>query len=433
MKNIIARHKAGEPIGICSVCSAHPLVIEAALRLDLHSDRQVLIEATSNQVNQFGGYTGMKPADFRQFVCDIAATVGFPLSRLLLGGDHLGPNCWQNEPAASAMAKAEVLIADYVIAGFSKIHLDASMSCADDPTPLDPHVVAERAARLCQVAERVATPEQKQQLTYVIGTEVPVPGGESSAIGSVHITHATDAAATLDTHYKAFRQAGLAAAIPRIIAVVVQPGVEFDHSQVIAYQPQLARELSQFITTTPLVYEAHSTDYQTREAYQQLVRDHFAILKVGPALTFALREAVFALANIEQALIAPEKRSQILAVIDAVMLDEPDYWKKYYHPTFSRSLIDLHFSLSDRIRYYWPHPRIAQSMTTLLNNLDQQEIPAGLLSQYFPLQYQRVMERKLAKQPHALMIDKIQDVLRAYRFGCAPADQAKNAEEMAHA
>lgn len=58
------------------------------------------------------------------------------------------------------MAKAEVLIADYVTAGFSKIHLDASMSCADDPIPLDPHVVAERAARLCQVAERVATPEQ---------------------------------------------------------------------------------------------------------------------------------------------------------------------------------------------------------------------------------------------------------------------------------
>ena len=72
MKDIITRHKAGEALGICSVCSAHPLVIEAALRFDLHTDNKVLIEATSNQVNQFGGYTGMKPADFRDFVLKIA-------------------------------------------------------------------------------------------------------------------------------------------------------------------------------------------------------------------------------------------------------------------------------------------------------------------------------------------------------------------------
>lgn len=157
MKSIIQQHKSGKHIGICSVCSAHPLVIEATLRFDLASQRKVLIEATSNQVNQFGGYTGMKPADFREFVYAIAAKVGFPQSRLILGGDHLGPNCWQDEPAEQAMEKAERLIADYVQAGFSKIHLDASMSCADDPVPLPPTVVAERAARLCAVAEAVAT------------------------------------------------------------------------------------------------------------------------------------------------------------------------------------------------------------------------------------------------------------------------------------
>ena len=106
MKDIITRHKAGEDLGICSVCSAHPLVIEAALRFDLHTDNKVLIEATSNQVNQFGGYTGMKPADFRDFVLKIAKEVGFPHERLILGGDLLGPNCWQNEPADAAMEKS---------------------------------------------------------------------------------------------------------------------------------------------------------------------------------------------------------------------------------------------------------------------------------------------------------------------------------------
>ncbi|WP_439291524.1 MULTISPECIES: tagatose-bisphosphate aldolase subunit GatZ [Rahnella] len=421
MKDIIAKHKTSERIGICSVCSAHPLVIEAALREDLHTDRKVLIEATSNQVNQFGGYTGMLPMDFRDFVLAIAENIGFPMHRLILGGDHLGPNCWQNESAESAMAKAEVLIARYVEAGFSKIHLDASMSCADDPVPLAPLVVAQRAARLCQVAESVATPQQKKLLTYVIGTEVPVPGGESSSIEQVHVTKAADARATLDMHHQAFGELGLNDAINRIIAVVVQPGVEFDHSRVIHYQPDLARDLSAYIATTPLIYEAHSTDYQTRDSYRNLVNDHFAILKVGPALTFALREAVFALANIEQVLIAPESRSQILTVIDSVMLDEPGYWKKYYHSTFSLSLIDLHFSLSDRIRYYWPHTRINRAMEVLFANLQSVAIPLGLLSQYLPAQFERVMKGELASDPHELIIDKIQDVLRAYHFGCTPA------------
>ncbi|HAU4328321.1 tagatose-bisphosphate aldolase subunit GatZ [Citrobacter freundii] len=421
MKEIISRHKAGEHLGICSVCSAHPLVIESALRFDLNTDSKVLIEATSNQVNQFGGYTGMKPADFRDFVYNIAQNIGFPRERLILGGDHLGPNCWQNEPAAEAMEKSVALIKAYVSAGFSKIHLDASMSCAGDPIPLDPMTVAQRAAVLCQAAEETATEEQKHQLTYVIGTEVPVPGGEASTIGTVHVTREEDAARTLETHQVAFRALGLEDALTRVIAIVVQPGVEFDHTQIIHYQPQAAKALSAWIKETPMVYEAHSTDYQTRQAYRALVRDHYAILKVGPALTFALREAIFALAQMENELIAPEQRSQVLEVIDEVMLNEPDYWKKYYRPTWSQAMVDIHFSLSDRIRYYWPHPRIRQGVEKLISNLNDVELPLGLISQFLPVQFERLTEGTITASPHNLIIDKIQDVLRAYRFGCAPA------------
>lgn len=418
MKDIISRHKAGEHIGICSVCSAHPLVIEAALRFDLHSDQKVLIEATSNQVNQFGGYTGMKPADFRDFVYNIAQEVGFPRERLILGGDHLGPNCWQDETATEAMEKSVDLIKAYVAAGFSKIHLDASMSCADDPTPLDPAIVAQRAAVLCQAAEETATDDQKRQLTYVIGTEVPVPGGEASTIGTVHVTREEDAARTLETHETAFRALGLEAALERVIAIVVQPGVEFDHTQIIHYQPNAAEALSAWVRKTPMVYEAHSTDYQTRQAYRSLVRDHYAILKVGPALTFALREAIFALAQMEMQLVSPEQRSHVLEVIDEVMLNEPGYWKKYYRPTWSQAMVDIHFSLSDRIRYYWPHPRIRQSVEKLITNLDGVSLPLGLISQYLPMQFERLSSGTLTATPNNLIIDKIQDVLRAYRFGC---------------
>ncbi|NDL64309.1 tagatose-bisphosphate aldolase subunit GatZ [Acerihabitans arboris] len=420
MKGLIEKHKQGLDIGICSVCSAHPFVIEAALQFDLNNDRMVLIEATSNQVNQDGGYTGMKPADFRDYVLGIAEKVGFPKERLILGGDHLGPNCWQNEPAVQAMEKSRLLIAEYVKAGFSKIHLDASMSCADDPIPLPPETIATRAAELCRIAEEVATNEQKLALTYVIGTEVPVPGGEASSINEVHITRPEDAAHTINIHHEAFLKAGLKDAIKRIIGLVVQPGVEFDHSSVIHYDPTKASQLSRFIESTPIVFEAHSTDYQTPKAYRALVKDHFAILKVGPALTFALREAVFALAKIEQEMVFPEDQSQILAVIDQVMLDEPGYWKKYYRPEFTQALIDIHYSLSDRIRYYWPNSRISSALDKMLDNLSAANIPLGLLSQYFPKQFERVLAGTLPIEPRVLIIDKIQDVLRNYGYGCIP-------------
>jgi D-tagatose-1,6-bisphosphate aldolase subunit GatZ/KbaZ-like len=97
------------PSGIPSVCSAHPLVLEASMRATLPSRLPLLIEATCKQVNQDGGYTGMTPKDFRDFVGRIAADAGFPPERIILAGDHLGPNPWKNLPAEQAMDKADEL------------------------------------------------------------------------------------------------------------------------------------------------------------------------------------------------------------------------------------------------------------------------------------------------------------------------------------
>ena len=141
--------------GVTSVCSAHPLVIEAALLHSARAARRVLIEATCNQVNQEGGYTGMTPADFRGFVETIASRIGFDPSGIVLGGDHLGPNPWKGLPAEEALARAEAMVAAYARAGFSKIHLDASMGCAGEPASVPDSVAAQRAARLAEVAEAV--------------------------------------------------------------------------------------------------------------------------------------------------------------------------------------------------------------------------------------------------------------------------------------
>ena len=174
LQDLIRRNRRNEPVGVCSVCSANPWVIEAAMCQAIEDQSPVCIESTCNQVNQFGGYTGLTPAQFAAFVRSIASRVGFPEQRILFGGDHLGPYPWRSEPSQAALDKAAGLVRASVLAGYTKIHLDASMACADDSQPIEDEVIAERAAALCQVAEK-ELPASSPAPLYIIGTEVPTP------------------------------------------------------------------------------------------------------------------------------------------------------------------------------------------------------------------------------------------------------------------
>jgi D-tagatose-1,6-bisphosphate aldolase subunit GatZ/KbaZ len=419
LQAIIAQHKAGRSVGIYSACSAHPLVIEAALEFARRRSEPVLIEATSNQVNQDGGYTGMRPADFHRFVLDIAARVGMPPSQVLLGGDHLGPNCWQDLPAETAMAKSEQLIADYVSAGFRKIHLDCSMSCAGDPTPLSDTAVAARAVRLCAVAERTWERVGGEAPVYVVGTEVPVPGGAKEDLAELALTDPAAARATIDAHRDAFQLGGLEKVWPRVIGLVVQPGVEFDHDKVIDFRASRAGALAKVAEAQPhLVYEAHSTDYQTPANLRALVQNHFAILKVGPGLTFAMREALWALDDIEREWLGEDRSSGLRMAVQKAMTAAPKYWKNYYMSQGRRLELDQQYSRSDRIRYYWPVPEVDAALNRLLANLDSNPPPLTLLSQYLPLQYQAVREGRLRLQARELALDAVEQVLQQYAQAC---------------
>lgn len=420
--DIVARHKAGESVGLYSVCTAHPLALKAACAYAAQAPNApiALIEATSNQVNQDGGYTGMRPADFVAFVHDIATETGLPLDRLALGGDHLGPNAWRDESAEAAMAKAEMMVALYVEAGFRKIHLDCSMPCAGDPAALSDELVATRAARLCAAAEAAWRSASGEPPVYIVGTEVPAPGGAQEDLGELAVTTPAAAAATLDTHQAIFAKAGLSEAWPRVIAGVVQPGVEFDHHNVAEYRPEKACALSRSIEDRPgIVFEAHSTDYQTPAALTQLVRDHFAILKVGPGLTFALREALFALDAIEQDWLGA-KASGFRETCLGVMRDDPKYWKSYYHSEGTRLEFDLQYSLSDRIRYYWPHPKIETARAKMFANLQLSPPPLSLVSQYLPNAYTALREGRIAHSPEAMTIHHLFQVIDGYAQACTP-------------
>jgi D-tagatose-1,6-bisphosphate aldolase subunit GatZ/KbaZ len=465
---LVARHRGGESVGITSVCSANPLVLEATMReaagvamgpgagaggepgagagsggeagggAGSAPGGLVLVEATSNQVNQDGGYTGMRPPEFRALALGAARAAGLAPDRVLLGGDHLGPNPWRERPAEEAMALAEELVRGYAAAGFTKIHLDCSMACGDDPSPPGDALVSERAARLARVAEQAA---DGRPISYVIGTEVPVPGGAagsaprsggpSGAAGSAHKpegpsehlepTSAEAARATLRAHREAFARAGLDRVWPRVRGLVVQPGVEFDEWSVAEYAPERTRELQRVLDGEPgIVFEAHSTDYQGPGRLAALVRDHWAILKVGPGLTFALREALFALEAIERELCPEGERSNLRAVLERRMLAEPGHWERYYSGDEPTRRLARAYSFSDRLRYYWPDPAVDRAVRRLLWNLEPTPIPLPMLSAWLPLEYARVRAGELAPEPRALVLDHVAAVLRGYRRACEP-------------
>jgi D-tagatose-1,6-bisphosphate aldolase subunit GatZ/KbaZ len=416
----VDRHESGEAVGVYSVCSAHPLVIEASVLQAIDDDGCLLVEATSNQVDQFGGYTGMKPHDFRRLVLEVVGRHGLPEERVVLGGDHLGPNRWGGLPAGAAMGHAGDLVASYVAAGFTKIHLDCSMPCADDADPLDDEVVAERAATLAVRAEREAHARASaDELVYVVGTEVPVPGGAHEALGKLTPTSAGAARATLAAHEDAFRSKGLAEAWERVIALVVQPGVEFDLERVIDYERSATEELRRTLDDRGrLVFEAHSTDYQRRANLAELVEDHWAVLKVGPALTFAMREALFALAAIEDELVTEGERSGLPSVVERRMLEEPGHWEGYYPGGPADRRLLRRYSYSDRIRYYWSYPDVEEARKRLFSNLAAREVPETLLSQHLPRQYERVRQGRLDADPEALVFDRIRDTLEDYAVAC---------------
>jgi len=381
IKTQIQRNRNGEPVGLPCFCTANEQVLRSILKYAKAHQVPAVIEATCNQVNQDGGYTGMQAVDFRDWIASLAKEYGVAQDNIVLGGDHLGPNPWRHLPADDAMAKAEVLVKDYAAAGFKKIHLDASMACGGEPTPSF-ELVAERAAQLCKVAETHSP--HAEELIYIIGTEVPIPGGETDDMDELAVTSVERLTETIDTHKTAFDRLELSHVWPKIVSVVTQPGVDFSHTAIHRFEPDKARDLSSAVQTIEnMTFEAHSTDYQPTEALAELVDQHFFFLKVGPELTFRMREAAFALANIEAHLLPETDRSNLIGIIDHAMDDNTEHWTPYYRGNSEVVNQLRHFSYSDRIRYYWAVAEVKNALDELITNLSNTNIPETIVSQYF--------------------------------------------------
>lgn len=427
LHHMMDARKAGKAQGIHALCSAHPLVLEICLRRAKEQNVPILIEATANQVNQFGGYTGQQPIDFYERVMAMADAQGLDRKQVILGGDHLGPLVWQDLPEKEAMARSDELIYLFAKAGFTKIHLDTSMKVADDPEGLlKTETIARRGAKLYKAAMR-GYAERKQddpsamRPVFVIGSEVPIPGGAQEEEDSLAVTKAEDLRDTIATYARVFEEEGVKEGMADIIAVVTQPGVEFGDEQVFFYDREAAKELAAAIKEYPdYCLEGHSSDYQRPEGLKQMVEDGVAILKVGPALTFGLREALFSLSYMERELVPEPEQAKFIETLEAAMLEDPKNWIKHYHGSEKVIALARKYSFSDRARYYLGLPKVDEAIQKLFENLRKYPVPMHMLHQFMPLSYIKVRDQLIPLCPKELAMDGVTQFLLDYEYAIKP-------------
>ncbi|SFS16780.1 class II D-tagatose-bisphosphate aldolase non-catalytic subunit [Yoonia litorea] len=401
LRNIIRRNRAGEAVAIPSVCSAHPDVLRASLSLAADLGRPVVIEATSNQVNQDGGYTGMTPLSFVDFVHARADETAIDRAQIIFGGDHLGPQAWRANEASIAMAKAEQLVKDYVAAGFHKIHLDCSEGCAGEPAQLGDDVTAARSARLAKVCAEV-----HDDLLFVVGTEVPPPGGARvDEDGDIPATSPDAARETLVAHDAAFGSLA-----DQIGGLVVQPGVEFSPTKVHDLPRDRDPKLLAALADHPhICLEAHSTDYQDACVYPRLAELGFAFQKVGPALTFAYRKALYALDQLR------DNKGALERAMETVMQGDPSKWNGHYSGNAAELYHQRHFGLADRIRYYWPQKAAQAAVQDLIADFSG-TLPDHALAEVFSPDVLARAEKLNGPQTQRLIDAEIQSALAPYFF-----------------
>lgn len=420
---MMENRRQGIRCGIPSYCTANELVLEIILRRAKMLNKPVLIEATANQVNQFGGYTGMLPKDFYQMVIKMAQAIDLPENMVILAGDHLGPLTWQKLPEAEAMANSYELVYQFARAGFTKIHLDTSMKVADDPEGLlSTETIARRGACLYKAAmkgyeELKAEKPDAIRPVFIVGSEVPIPGGATEAEDTLAVTKPEAFLDTVNTYTRVWTEEGVGEGMKDVIAVVVQPGVEFGDEQVFDYNSEAAKDLCGMLKDFPdFCFEGHSTDYQTPQCLYNMVTDGIAILKVGPALTYGLREALFSLSLMEKELVPAEERANFIETLEEVMLANPGNWAKHYHGDEKQLALCRKYSYSDRARYYIGQPEVVAAMDKLFENLRKYTIPMNMLHQYMPMSYNKVRTGELALDPRELAMDGVTMFLLDYEY-----------------
>ncbi len=97
---------------------------------------------------------------------------------------------------------------------------------------------------------------------------------------------------------------------------------------------------------------------------------------------------------------------------------EPDNWRKYYAGDEAALRLQRHYSYSDRIRYYWPHPTARETVARLMDRLGDRPLPHPLVSQFLGGLFPAVERGEVPARAHDLLIAAVQHVLARYEYAC---------------
>ncbi len=288
------------------------------------------------------------------------------------------------------MARARELVRQCVLAGYAKLHLDASMRLAGDPgapeAPLDAAIATERTAELCAAAEQAHAEAAggSPPPLYVIGTDVPAPGGEVGEAAAPGRDHRRRGRARQSrSPGTRFAKRGLESAVgARGRGGAAAGGRLHQHARV-RLPARAGGPARRARPRVPgLVFEAHSTDYQRPASLRALVADRFAVLKVGPRSDLRLPRGR-ARPRGDRARVAgrpPRRRGRAACGRRSRRRWPPSpRTGAGHHAEADEACAALRaFGFSDRVRYYWPAPAVRAALGRLFANLRRSPPPLPL-------------------------------------------------------
>jgi D-tagatose-1,6-bisphosphate aldolase subunit GatZ/KbaZ len=103
------------------------------------------------------------------------------------------------------------------------------------------------------------------------------------------------------------------------------------------------------------------------------------------------------------------------------MVEHSEHRKAYYHGDERPVRVARAYSLSDRIRYYWPNAEISNALDVLLRNAEESPAPLPLVAQYLPRQAEAIRARTIGNNPIAMIHRKVRESLSRYSETCGLA------------
>jgi len=265
------------------------------------------------------------------------------------------------------------------------------MRCGDDPAGAPGRKTPSRRARRSFASRRAG-----RRMPAALRLSAPkCPSRRRAGGRRAALRHrARDARRTLEHTRQAFAARGLGGRLGARDRAVVQPGVEFGDSVVFGYDRQ-GRQLSRNLPAHPgMVYEAHSTDYQTASARARWWRI------TSPSQSRAVAHLCLPRSRFRPGSPRARMARRALGVpeaLEAAMLANPAHWKGVLSGRRARAALRPAVQFQTTAAAITGPNRRCAPNSTPGGQSHRRAAAAHPADQYLPPQYERVCEGHVSK------------------------------------